>query len=130
MTQIYRTLWTRERKTKSKISRRKIVVVLLYLVHLSVKFSCFRVFLFHRVSLYCHKLQSWIIVFLLSFASRYFFISPLIYSVTNWLFSSILFSLHTFVFFSVGCIFFFSCSWFLVLCYCGWKRCLIRFQSS
>ena len=38
---------------------------------------------------------------LLYFASRYFLISSLISSVMHWLFSSMLFRLHVFVFFAV-----------------------------
>ena len=38
----------------------------------------------------------WIIVFSLSFVSRYFLISSLISSVISWLFNSALFSLHVF----------------------------------
>ncbi|CAD7692826.1 unnamed protein product [Nyctereutes procyonoides] len=63
------------------------------------------------LGLYHYKLPSWNCfccvpeilnhVFLFSFVSMYFFVSSLI----HWLFSSILFSLHTFVFFPV-----FSCS--------------------
>ena len=40
----------------------------------------------------------WIIVFLLSFVSRYVLISSLISSVISCLFSNVLFSLHVFVF--------------------------------
>ena len=43
----------------------------------------------------------WVIVFSLSFVSRYFLISSLISSVSSWLFSSVLFSPHVFVFFTV-----------------------------
>ena len=48
----------------------------------------------------------WVVVFSLSFVSRYLVISSLISSVTSWLFSSVLFSLHVFVFFYT----FFSCN--------------------
>ena len=41
----------------------------------------------------------WIVVFSLSFVSRCFLISSLISSVTSWLFSNVLFSLHVFVFY-------------------------------
>ena len=41
-----------------------------------------------------------VVVFSLSFLSRYFLISSLISSVTSWLFSSVFFSLHVFVFFT------------------------------
>ena len=43
----------------------------------------------------------WIVVFSLSFVSRYFLIYSLISSVISWLFSNVLFSLHVFVFFTV-----------------------------
>ena len=46
----------------------------------------------------------WSVVALFSFASRYLFLFSLIYSVIHWLFSSILFSNHMFVFL---CFFFF-----------------------
>ena len=42
----------------------------------------------------------WIVVFPFLFVSRYFLISSLISSVTHWFFSSILFTLHVFVFFA------------------------------
>ena len=42
----------------------------------------------------------WVIVFSLSFVSRYFLISSLISSVISWLFSNVLFSLHVFVCFT------------------------------
>ena len=42
----------------------------------------------------------WVVVFSLSFVSRYLFISSLISSVISWLFSSVVFSLHVFVFFT------------------------------
>ena len=41
------------------------------------------------------------IVFSLSFVSRNFFISLFISSVTCWLFRTVLFNLHVFVFFTV-----------------------------
>ena len=43
----------------------------------------------------------WVLMFLLSFVSMYFLISSLISSVISWLFSTALFSLHVFVFFTV-----------------------------
>ena len=51
----------------------------------------------------------WVIVFSLSFVSKYFLISSLISSVICWLFSSVLFSLHVCTFYR-----FFSCNWYLV----------------
>ena len=45
--------------------------------------------------------RGWIIVFSLSFFSRYFFIFSLFYSVIFWLFNNVEFSLHVFVFFYV-----------------------------
>ena len=42
-----------------------------------------------------------VVVFSLSFVSRYFLISSLISSMISWLFSSVLCSLHVFVFFKV-----------------------------
>ena len=42
----------------------------------------------------------WSVVSLLSFASTYVFISSLISSMIQWLFSSMLLSLHVFVFFA------------------------------
>ena len=42
----------------------------------------------------------WSVLSLLSFASRYFLISSLIYSVIHWSLSSMLLSLHVFVFFA------------------------------
>ena len=47
-----------------------------------------------------HHQGSPVIVFSLSFVSRYFLISSLISSVISWLFSSVLFSPHVFVFFT------------------------------
>ena len=55
----------------------------------------------------------------------FFLISSLISPVIHWLFSSIWFSLHVFVFFSL-----FSYSWFLILQHCGQRRCLILFKFS
>ena len=49
-----------------------------------------------------------------------YLISFLISSVICWLFWNMLFSLHMFVFF----IFFFSCTWHLILVHCNQKRCL------
>ena len=43
----------------------------------------------------------WIVVCSLSFISMYLLISPLIYSMIHWLFSSILFSFQEFVFFAI-----------------------------
>ena len=43
----------------------------------------------------------WVVVFSLSFVSRYFLISSLISSVMSWLFNNVLFSFHVFVFFTV-----------------------------
>ena len=40
----------------------------------------------------------WIVMFSLSYVSRYFFISSLISSMISWLLCSVLFSLHGFVF--------------------------------
>ena len=42
----------------------------------------------------------WVVVFSLSFVSRYFLISSLICSVISWLLSTVLFSLHVFVIFT------------------------------
>ena len=54
----------------------------------------------------------------------HFLISFFISSVICWLFQSVLFSLHMFVFLIV----FFSCSWHLILSHCDQKRCLRWFQ--
>ena len=67
-----------------------------------------------------HTIDFCKVVFLLLFVTRYFLISSLISSLTYWVFSSILFSLHVFVlFFPV-----FLCGWFLMSYHCGQKRCL------
>ena len=71
--------------------------------------------------------RNWVLVFSLSIVSRYFLISSLISSVIHWLFSSILFTLHMFVFFTVFICF---CNWFLISYCCGQKICLIWFQFS
>ena len=47
-----------------------------------------------------HQGSPWVIMFSLSFVSRYFLIS----SVISWLFSCVLFSLHIFVFFVCVCV--------------------------
>ena len=60
-----------------------------------------------------------VVMFSLSFVSRHILISFLISSVICWLFRSVLFSLHMFVFFID-----FPCSWFLILQHCDQKRCL------
>ena len=65
-----------------------------------------------------HPIDFWITVFTFSFVSRYF----KIYSVTNLLFSSMLFSLHMFVLFLQ---FFAEIS---SLIQCGQKWCLLWFQ--
>ena len=66
---------------------------------------------FLKVKLYCYKLPSrtafavshrfWVIVFSLSFVSRYFLTSSLISSVIAWLLSIVLSSFHVFVYFTV-----------------------------
>ena len=58
-----------------------------------------------------------------SFLCIFWFIF-LISSVICWLFRSMLFSLHMFLFLIV----FFSCSWHLILPHCDQKRCLRWFQ--
>ena len=68
----------------------------------------------------------WVVVFSFSFFSMHILISLLIYSVICWLFRSVLFSLHMFVFLTG--FFFFSCSWHLILPNCDQKRCLKWFQ--
>ena len=65
-------------------------------------FSCFLKLAYITVRLHLRTAfaaphRFWIVTF--SFVSRYFLISSLISSVIHWLFSSILFSLHIFVFF-------------------------------
>ena len=87
-----------------------------------------------EVSLYCSEPslstafteshRFWVVVFSFSFVSMHTFISFLISSVICWLFRSMLFSLHMFVFLIV----FFSCSWHLILPHCDQKRCLELFQ--
>ena len=62
----------------------------------------------------------WVVVFSFSFISRHILISSVIY----WLFRSVLFSLHVFIFLIV----FFPCSWHLFLLHCDQKRCLRWFQ--
>ena len=62
-----------------------------------------------------------VFVFSFSFISMHILIS----SVICWLFRSILFSLHMFVFFIV----FFPCSWHLILLHCDQKRCLEWFST-
>ena len=51
----------------------------------------------------------WSVISSLSFAARYFLISSLISSVIHWLFSSMLLSLHVFVFFAVFFLLISSC---------------------
>ena len=65
------------------------------------------------------------LVFSLSFVSKHIFISLLISSVVCLFFRSMLFSLHLFVFFIV---FFFFCSWCVILWSCGHRRCLKLFH--
>ena len=100
--------------------------ILLSLIALGVRLGCvfeiFLVFLFLFLVSYCTAInfslgtafaashRFWVIMFSLSFVSRYFLISSLISSVISWLFGSILFSLHVLVFFLQ----FFPCNWYLV----------------
>ena len=62
----------------------------------------------------------WVVVFSFSFVSMHILIS----SVICWLFRSVLFSPHMFVFLIV----FFPCSWHLILLHCDQKRCLRWFH--
>ena len=62
----------------------------------------------------------WVVLLSFSFISMHILIS----SVICWLFRSMLFSLHMFVFLIV----FLSCSWHLFLLHCYQKRCLRWFQ--
>ena len=66
----------------------------------------------------------WVVVFSFSFVSMHILISFLIPSAICWIFRSVLFSLHMFVFLIV----FLSCSWHLFLLHCYQKRCLRWFQ--
>ena len=81
--------------------------------------SCFRC----RVSLFIW-LFSCFLRFSFSFISMHILISFFISSVICWLFRSVLFSLHMFIFL----IFCFSWSWHLILLHCDQKRCLKWFQ--
>ena len=114
-----------------------ILFVLLSLVPLDVRLVYLRFFLSYKKTFYClnfplgtafaasHKF--WIIMLLFSFSLGIFF-----FNVLFW-----------FLQWTIGCLVaycsastclwflqYFSCSWFLVLSYCGQKRCLIWFQSS
>ena len=68
----------------------------------------------------------WVVVFSLSFILMHILISFFIPSVICWLFSSVLFSHHMFVFLIV---FFFSCSWHLISPHCDQKKYLRWFQQ-
>ena len=67
----------------------------------------------------------WVVVFSFSFISMHILVSFFISSVICWLFRSVLFSLYMFIFLIV---FFFPCSWHLILPHCDQKRCLRWFQ--
>ena len=80
-----------------------------FLVALDVELGyLFDFFLFLEVSLYCYKPsfstaftvshRFWVVLFSFSFVSMHILISFLISSVICWLFRSVLFSLHMFVF--------------------------------
>ena len=64
----------------------------------------------------------WVVLFSFSFISMHILIS----SVICWLFRSVLFSLHMFVFLIV----FFSCSWHLILLHCDQKSPLLFLYIS
>ena len=66
----------------------------------------------------------WVVVFSFSFVSMHILICFFISSVICWLFRSVLFNLHMFVFLIV----FFPCSWYLILLHCNQKRYLRWFQ--
>ena len=91
---------------------------------LSVRYAC-NAMNFPLSTAFIVSHRFWVVVFSFSFVSMHILISFLISSVIYWLFKSMLFSLHMFVFLIV---FFFSCSWHQILLHCDQIRCLKWFQ--
>ena len=78
-------------------------------------------------SAFTESYRLWVVVFLFSFVSMHILISFFISSMLCWLFRSVLFSLHMFLFL-IGI--FFPCSWNINLPHCDQKRFLNDFKND